>query len=76
MGVSIVRPRFALLAPRKARCYDSSPAFNRSEQSMKPILLALAALGILAAGVSSAQAGVHHECHKVRVHKHWEKHCR
>ncbi|CAG9232629.1 conserved exported hypothetical protein [Paraburkholderia tropica] len=43
---------------------------------MKSILLALAALGIVAAGVSSAQASVHHDCHKVRVHHHWEKRCR
>ncbi|MFM0739896.1 hypothetical protein PQQ51_21865 [Paraburkholderia xenovorans] len=44
---------------------------------MKKALLALAAAAVTFGVIAPAQAYDHHrECHKVRVHHHWERHCR
>jgi len=43
---------------------------------MKKVALAFAALIVTLSAVAPAQAQPHHdECHKVRVHHHWEKRC-
>jgi hypothetical protein len=43
---------------------------------MKKIVLAVAAAVVTLSAIAPAQANEHHrECHKVRVHHHWEKRC-
>ncbi|MEI6001833.1 hypothetical protein H3V53_33185 [Paraburkholderia bengalensis] len=44
---------------------------------MKKVVLALIAVAAGFVSMSSAFANEHHhpECHKVRVHHHWEKRC-
>ncbi|OYD75345.1 UNVERIFIED_ORG: hypothetical protein BDU10_0380 [Burkholderia sp. CF145] len=43
---------------------------------MKKVVLALVAAAAGFVSMSSAFANdYHHECHKVRVHHHWEKRC-
>ncbi|MFM0227206.1 hypothetical protein [Paraburkholderia dipogonis] len=44
---------------------------------MKKIVLAIAAAVAALSAIAPAQAYEHHhaECHKVRVHHHWEKRC-
>ncbi|MBB5496500.1 MULTISPECIES: hypothetical protein [unclassified Paraburkholderia] len=43
---------------------------------MKKIVLAVAAAVATLSAIVPAQANEHqHECHKVRVHHHWEKRC-
>ncbi|CAH2899734.1 MAG: hypothetical protein PCALPYG88_4106 [uncultured Paraburkholderia sp.] len=46
---------------------------------MKKIVLAIAAAAAALSAIAPAQAYEHHHrqvCHKVRVHHHWERHCR
>ncbi|OXC77945.1 hypothetical protein BSU04_14285 [Caballeronia sordidicola] len=44
---------------------------------MKKIILALATAAVTIGSIAPAFAYPHHrECHKVRVHHHWERHCR
>ncbi|WP_268966657.1 hypothetical protein [Paraburkholderia antibiotica] len=43
---------------------------------MKKIVLAIAAAVVTLSAIAPAQANPYHkECHKVRVHHHWEKRC-
>ncbi|NMM02619.1 hypothetical protein HHL24_32440 [Paraburkholderia sp. RP-4-7] len=44
---------------------------------MKKVILALAAAVVALSAIAPAQAYEHHhkECHKVRVHHHWENRC-
>ncbi|MEX3790205.1 hypothetical protein [Paraburkholderia sp. BR14374] len=43
---------------------------------MKKIVLAIAAAVATLSAIAPAQAYErHHECHKVKVHHHWEKRC-
>ncbi|MEX3897096.1 MULTISPECIES: hypothetical protein [Paraburkholderia] len=43
---------------------------------MKKIILAIAAAVATLSAIAPAQAYEHHhECHKVKVHHHWEKRC-
>lgn len=44
---------------------------------MKKVVLALvaAAAGFMSMSSAFANGNHHHECHKVRVHHHWEKRC-
>jgi hypothetical protein len=62
-------------------CPDSNVGWKivveQRESDVKKIILALVTSVVTIGAIAPAYAyeNHHHECHKVKVHHHWERHC-